>query len=154
LILFHSTPFTEAVIQETMRITSFAPFGVFHTTMEDTEFHGYLIPKDTLIIPNLHGVHHSVDVWGDPETYRPERFLSEDGRSVKKNEAFVAFSVGKRVCVGESFARDQTYLFLTNIFYKYKAVPDPVDPEPSLQPEGGFILEPKPYTIIFRERLV
>ena len=149
-----STPYTEAVIQETLRFSSIVPWGLFHNTMEDVELRGYLIPKDTLVIANLHSVHHNVDIWGDPKNFRPERFLSEDGKSVKKSEeAFIPFSVGKRVCVGEALARDQLYLFLTNIFHKFSVHPDPADPKPSLEPDGAFPLEAKPYTVVFKERI-
>ena len=127
---------------------------MFHSTLEDVEFRGYLIPKDTLVIANLHSVHYNVDIWGDPKVFRPERFLSEDGKTVKKNEeALIPFSVGKRICVGEALARDQLYLFLTNIFYKFSVIPDPADPNPSLEPGGAFTLEAKPFTVIFKERI-
>ncbi len=71
---------------------------------------------------------------------------------MKRNESLIPFSVGKRVCVGEVLARDQIYLFLTNIFYRFTAIPDPNDPKPSMDPEGSFALQAKPYTVIFKER--
>jgi len=148
-----STPYTEALIQETFRMSSIVPFNLIHSTTQDVKFHGYTLPKDTLVITNLHSVHHDVKTWGDPENFRPERFLSPDGKTVKRSESLIPFSTGKRVCVGEVLARDQIYVFLTNIFYKFKAVPDPKDPKPSMEPEGSFALQAKPFTVIFKERL-
>jgi cytochrome P450 len=120
--------------------------------MEDVDVRGYRIPKGTLIIPNLHALHHSQETWGDPENFRPERFLSDDGQLVKRHESLVLFSVGKRVCIGETMARDQIYLFLTNILYKFQILPDNSVSNPEWKPAGAFILEPKHYNVIFKER--
>jgi cytochrome P450 family 2 subfamily U polypeptide 1 len=79
--------------------------------------------------------------------------LSEDGKTVKWNEPLLAFSTGKRVCVGEVMARDEIYLVLTNIVSKYQVLPDPADPKPSIIPTGAFSLEAKPYTVIFKDRV-
>lgn len=32
---------------------------------------GYFIPKNTIIIPNLYGAHHDLEVWKDPYSFRP-----------------------------------------------------------------------------------
>jgi len=95
-IYVYSTPYAEAVIQEILRFSSPGPTGLIHSTMEDVEFHGYLIPKDTLVIANIHAVLYDVKTWGDPENFRPERFLSQDEKSVKRHESFFVFLVGKR----------------------------------------------------------
>jgi cytochrome P450 family 2 subfamily U polypeptide 1 len=151
---YFRTPYAEAIVQETLRFSSLVPWGLFHNTLEEVELGGFRIPKDTLIIPNLHAVHYNPDIWGDPENFRPERFLSEDGngKTVKRNDALLAFSAGKRVCIGEALARDQVYLFMTNILSKYQVLPDPADSEPSLVPVGAFALEPQPFTVVFKER--
>ncbi len=44
-----SMPYTEALIAETLRYSTITPQGVQHRAMRDQEFHGYLIPKDTVI---------------------------------------------------------------------------------------------------------
>src|SRR5437868_4098343 len=111
-------PYTEAVIAETLRYSSLTPMGVFHTTMEDVEFHGYSIPKGTIVMPNQFYVHHDPKVWGDPMNFRPERFLTSEG-TFKKHEALIPFSIGRRQCLGEALARDSLFLFATNLFQKY-----------------------------------
>ena len=57
--------YTEAVMLEVFRNSSIVPFGVFHSAMEDVTFHGYNIPKDTVIMGNLWEVHHDKEVWGN-----------------------------------------------------------------------------------------
>jgi cytochrome P450 len=70
--------------------------------MADTTFHGYDIKKGTMIIANLFSVHRDPESWGDPENFRPERFLSPDGKTVIRNESSMSFSVGKRQCPGRN----------------------------------------------------
>lgn len=117
---------------EVMRFSTLIPMGVIHTALEDVEFHGYTIPKGTLLMPNLYCVMKDPKIWGDPETFRPSRFLSPDGKSTVKNEAFLPFSIGKRVCLGESLARDELFLFLTTLFQTFRVTTVPGAPKPTL----------------------
>lgn len=84
----------EAFIAEMLRYASFTPLGLFHATQETVEFHGYSIPKGTIIFPNLWQVHFDKKLWGDPKNFRPERFLDDNGHFVE-NKNLMAFSVGK-----------------------------------------------------------
>ena len=63
---------------------------------------------------NIYAIHHEKETWGDPYVYRPERFLSPDGKTVIKHEALVAFSAGKRVCPGS------LDLVFSNLIITYK----------------------------------
>ncbi|ODN00935.1 Methyl farnesoate epoxidase [Orchesella cincta] len=145
-----SMPYTTALIDEILRYSSITPGGVQHRATEDKEFKGYLIEKDTWIFPNLHHLHHNPAIWGDPETFRPERFLTEDGK-FKKNENLIPFQIGRRQCVGESLARNTIFLFLANIFRSFTISFDPSAPEPSLDPVG-LILTPQPFSVVMKER--
>lgn len=146
-------PYTEAVITETLRFASFTPQGVHHKALKDQEFKGYLIPKGTIIVANLHYIHYDPAVWGDPQNFRPERFLSEDGKTFKKHEAFLAFSTGRRQCLGESLARESLFLFSTNVFQRFWFDFDKTGPDHGYKPEISFVLHPKPYRVILRDRL-
>ena len=59
---------------------------------------GYHIPKDSLVLANIHAAHMDENYWGDPENMRPERFLDKQG-NLKRQEAFMAFSVGESLIV-------------------------------------------------------
>lgn len=106
-----------------------------------------------MIIPNLYSVHHSTEIWGDPEAFRPERFLTEDGQRVLKSENLLAFGTGKRACLGEALARDIYFLFLTSIFQRFEIVADPKNPRPSIEPKPGFFLEAQKFEVIFKDRI-
>lgn len=87
-------PFTMATTMEVMRHADLAPLGVAHSATEDTHFRGHFIPKGTMIIPYMHGVLHDKQFWGDPEEFRPQRFLNENGSAVIP-EQFVPFAIGE-----------------------------------------------------------
>ncbi|ODM92810.1 Methyl farnesoate epoxidase [Orchesella cincta] len=69
-----SLPYTEAILLETLRLSSITPLGVPHRMVEDTMFHGYLLPKDVTIIAGLYTIHHDPKIWGeDVNEFRPEK---------------------------------------------------------------------------------
>ncbi|KAF8721962.1 cytochrome P450, partial [Rhizoctonia solani] len=45
--------YTDALVQEVMRMCPPVPLGLAHLSTEDIEFHGYRIPKGTTINPNI-----------------------------------------------------------------------------------------------------
>lgn len=145
-------PYTEAVINEVMRFSSMVPLAVFHSATEDIKFRGYNIPKGTLIIPNLYGAMQDVDVWGDPETFRPERFLSPDEKTLLKNDAYIPFSTGKRICLGMTLAQDELFLFTSSLFQKFKVGPDPNGEKLSIEYYNASVLVPKPHNLVLEER--
>ena len=146
-------PYTEAVVLETLRMSSLMPFGIPHTITKDISFHEYLIPKDSVILANIYDVHHSEKSWGDPEAFRPERFLTVDGKEINKNHPpVVAFSIGKRACLGETLARDNIFLFLTSLFQRFRILSDPANPSKPKMPGGLFRTAPT-FKVIFEDRL-
>ena len=48
-----SLPYITAITKECLRWLTVAPFGVPHSSTEDDEYNGYLIPKGSLILPNI-----------------------------------------------------------------------------------------------------
>ncbi|ODN00380.1 Cytochrome P450 2D4 [Orchesella cincta] len=145
-------PYTEAVIMEVLRLSNVFPNGVMHRMLDDFEFHGFLFPKGVTVISNLYKILHDPEIWGDADTFRPERFLSEDGKKLVKHEAFVPFSVGKRQCLGESLARDTLFLIITCIFQKYTIISDPEKPIPDFEPPPGFLHETKHFKFLVKNR--
>lgn len=55
-------PYIEAFINEVLRFSTITPF-VAHATPEDTTLGDYNIPKQTLVIGNLWGIHHDRKVF-------------------------------------------------------------------------------------------
>ncbi|CAD5111503.1 DgyrCDS809 [Dimorphilus gyrociliatus] len=79
-------PFTSATILEVLRWISHIPLLLPHKAVVDTNLMGYRIPRDTSIFVNVAAVHKNEKFWGDPQNFRPERFLKEDGSLLEHQE--------------------------------------------------------------------
>ncbi|XP_052770144.1 cytochrome P450 2F3-like [Mya arenaria] len=112
-------PYVEATILETLRFGSNVPLSVPHSVTEDVAFRGFIIPKGTLVLPNLASVHYDPNNFEDPLTFRPERFLSADGMAVVPSEKLIPFSLGPRACLGETLARTELFMYTTRLVQKY-----------------------------------
>ncbi|KAL8615481.1 hypothetical protein ACOMHN_053817 [Nucella lapillus] len=144
-------PYVEAAMLECQRFADIAPFSVTHAASEDAEVGGFFIPKGTIIIPNVHSVHFDPHLWGDPDHFRPERFLDEQGEVIRP-DYLIPFFIGKRSCPGEGLARMELFLFLTTLLQRYEIRPALQGTLPSLQGHIGITYTPFPYTVSFVQR--
>ncbi|XP_031669594.1 cytochrome P450 2K1-like [Oncorhynchus kisutch] len=141
-------PYTNAVIHETQRLANIAPMAVPHTTSRDVTFQGYFIKKGTSVIPLLTSVLQDDSEWESPHTFNPSHFLDEQGGFVKR-DAFMAFSAGRRVCLGEGLARMELFLFFTSLLQRFRFSPPPgvTEYDLDLTPLPGFTLHPSPHQL-------
>ncbi|CAG5120658.1 unnamed protein product [Candidula unifasciata] len=143
--------YLNAAIMETQRSASIVPFSLVHMCTADTTVLGYFIPKGTVIFPNLDAVLLDKKTWGDPLNFRPERFLDAEGNLVIP-EQFVPFSLGRRVCLGESLAKMELFLFLSALIQKFEFLPADPNNLPTCKSVFGVTSAPLPFQIRFVER--
>uniref|UniRef100_A0A8C5FLL8 Cytochrome P450 1A n=1 Tax=Gadus morhua TaxID=8049 RepID=A0A8C5FLL8_GADMO len=111
---------------------------------KDTSLDGYFIPKDTCVFINQWQINHDPELWKEPSTFNPDRFLSADGSELNKlaGEKVMLFGMGKRRCIGEMVARNEVFLFLAILVQRltFHAVPgEPLD----MTPEYGLTMKHK-----------
>ena len=146
--LSDNIPYLEAFIWELQRFHTILPTGAPHAVSTEGEgrLRGYTIPKDATILFNLNGVHNNKTTWGDPEVFRPERFLNDDGEFVKHPHV-IPFGIGKRSCLGELLARQELYIFTAMISQRFKILPEEGTDQIDSTPDFGFTRVPKPFRI-------
>ncbi|KAH9174412.1 cytochrome P450 [Lactarius sanguifluus] len=94
-------PYIEAICKELLRWQMVAPMGFPHASTEDGVYRGFFIPKGSTMIVNSwfpRGILHNPELYPDPETFNPERFLNDDGTFRDDPMISLAFGGGKRIC--------------------------------------------------------
>ncbi|KAK6334214.1 hypothetical protein TWF696_002715 [Orbilia brochopaga] len=106
-------PYVEAVLKETWRWMPIASLGLPHTSNEEDEFHGYRIPKGSIILPSIAWFARDPKMYSEPEQFKPERFLGKDGiREEEMDPQKFTFGFGRRVCPGRYSADANMFLMI------------------------------------------
>ena len=145
--------YLEAAIHETLRLATVAPFTFAHNTTCDTTLAGYKLPKDTRVFYNIHAINHDERHWENPEEFKPERWLDDNGVFIRKlNDSYLSFSAGKRVCFGQALAKMELFVVLAQVYQRFEFVPADGEPLPQLNGRVSITHEPFPYKICARKR--
>ncbi|KAG8445789.1 hypothetical protein GDO86_010539 [Hymenochirus boettgeri] len=140
-----SMPYTNAVIHEIQRIATIIPNNLPRATTKDVTFRGYFIPKGTYVITLLTSVLKDKTRFEKPDEFYPQHFLDSEGNFVR-NEAFLPFSAGKRICAGENLAVMELFLFFTRLFQNFTFQP-PAGAVLDFTPRPGITTPPFPHEI-------
>ncbi|XP_055992016.1 cytochrome P450 2B4-like [Sorex fumeus] len=145
-------PYTDAVIHEIQRFSDLTPIGVPHCVIKETYFRGYHLPKDTTVYPIMSSVLHDPLHFEKPDDFYPGHFLDAEG-NFRKQEAFIPFSMGKRLCIGEGLARSELFLFFTSMLQNFSLrsskAPEDIDLTPR---ENGLGKLPPVFQLCFLPR--
>lgn len=132
------------VIQESMRI--YPPAWLTdRVSIEDDEINGYYIPKNTMMVAYIHGIHHSPDLWEKPELFLPERFAKENHKA-RHSFAYMPFGGGPRLCIGNNFALMEMQLVLARMIrqFDFSTIPgQEIEGQPliTLRPKYGIKMQ-------------
>jgi cytochrome P450 len=128
-------PYLEWVINEAWRVYPPA-WTQGRMAIEAFDLDGYHLPVGTIALFSQWVLHHLPDIWGDPDTFRPERWDPATAEKLPQF-AYFPFGGGPRICIGMPFAQMETKLLLATILQRYT---------PRLKP--GFALELQPRVTI------
>uniref|UniRef100_A0A3Q2Z1G0 Cytochrome P450, family 17, subfamily A, polypeptide 2 n=1 Tax=Hippocampus comes TaxID=109280 RepID=A0A3Q2Z1G0_HIPCM len=128
-------PYLDSIINEGMRIRPVSPVLIPHIAMSDSR---YTKKNQGRSVEPCH------------KTF-PDRFLDDQGQRVTPS-CFLPFGAGPRICVGESLARMELFLFLSSMLQRMSfMLPGGATP-PNLQGRLGVVLQPLPYKVAVRPR--
>jgi cytochrome P450 len=86
----------------------------------------------------MHHLLHDPEVFKDPESFCPERYLDAEGNLLPADDPVmrhtIPFGLGPRVCAGMLFAQYRLFLWVATLFQRFNIEPDPAHPLPG----GGF----------------
>ncbi|TDL15532.1 cytochrome P450 [Rickenella mellea] len=150
-------PYLNAVIKETLRWRPMGPLAVPHRSSQDDVYEGHFIPAGTLIFPNVWAMHHDESIYPDPEDFKPERFLAEDGVTPihyaddAKDLGVHTFGFGRRSCIGYTVANNALALNAASIVFAFHidkakdASGNDITPDPNDLLDEGLAVRPTPF---------
>ncbi|KAB7494920.1 Methyl farnesoate epoxidase, partial [Armadillidium nasatum] len=88
-----SLVYTDATLMEVLRMRGPLPIMIPHRVTKDATVCGFNLPSDTLLLINVFSVQMDKKYWGDPEHFRPERFITPENK-IRKEERLIPFGKG------------------------------------------------------------
>ncbi len=99
-----SEEYVDAVVKETLRLCPAVPV-VMRRLTEPMQLSGYTIPADTIVAPCVYLMHRRADLYPQPRSFQPERFLDDEGGRATNTYTWIPFGGGVRRCVAVVFAQ-------------------------------------------------
>ncbi|KAJ7859776.1 cytochrome P450 [Mycena olivaceomarginata] len=120
-------PYLLAVSKEVMRYAPVANLALPHQVTQDDSYAGYRIPAGTTIVPNVWAVLHDPELYPEPFTFDPERFVHGSDASDLRASAHAGqpdpnayiFGFGRRKCPGIQFAEPTLLLSMACILHAF-----------------------------------
>ncbi|KAJ9077141.1 hypothetical protein DSO57_1019581 [Entomophthora muscae] len=110
-----------AVIYETIRMAPVAFLLARTTACVIDDLLPFPLDKGQAILTHLGLCLRRPDVWTDPDTFNPSRFLSPDHLQLDRNaiKQMMGFGVGPRMCIGQQFALVEQRVLLSMLVQRY-----------------------------------
>ncbi|KAJ7078024.1 cytochrome P450 [Mycena belliarum] len=154
-------PYVDALCKEVLRWHIATPTGVPHRTREDFVYtrggQPMLIPKDSLIIPNLWKMTHDPERYSNPMVFDPTRFIATETKPADPDPTKICFGFGRRICPGKLLADTILFLACSALLAGFeitKARENGVVVEPRAGQRTGIVSRPFPFKCSVKPRSV
>ncbi len=118
--------YLDAVVKESLRLRPVIP-GVGRVVRgEPFRLNGYSVPPGVEINPSIRMIHRRADVYPEPRSFRPERFLGDDPPDTY---TWIPFGGGSRRCLGASFAQLEMRLVIRRVLERCALRPAVAEPD-------------------------
>ncbi|KAJ7075379.1 putative monooxygenase [Mycena belliarum] len=144
-----SLPYIRSIMTEVLRWHPAVPLGVPHSVKRDDIYEGVLLPKGSLMIPNVWYMLHDSEVFANPDVFDPDRYHNLDSEMEKVTE--LVFGFGRRVCPGKLFA-EGTFFAIVATLLSTCEISAPVDASgktmiPEVTFSSGTIIFPSSFEV-------
>lgn len=111
-------PYLRAVLDEGLRMMPPVSFSLpRRTPAEGCVIMNEFVPGETTVSITAESAHRDPQVFPDPDTFKPERWLGEAGRELQSG--FIAFSTGGRGCIGRNISYLEQTVLLASVVHRY-----------------------------------
>ncbi|KAF6257977.1 CYP97C3 [Scenedesmus sp. NREL 46B-D3] len=109
-------------VNESMRLYPHPPVLLRRARVPDVLPGGYEVVKGQDVMISVYNIHHSPQVWDDPESFLPERFPLDQPIPTEQNTEYryIPFSGGPRKCVGDQFALMEAVVALAVLLKRFE----------------------------------
>lgn len=104
------------VVDETLRLRGPVAMTA-RNVVEADNIMGYAVNAGDVVMPLFWALHRREEIWPDPERFDPERFDPENARG-RDAWAYLPFSGGQRVCIGNTFSLTEAVLLIALIMQR------------------------------------
>ncbi|KAM0562944.1 hypothetical protein ACHAPJ_001785 [Fusarium lateritium] len=158
-----SLPLLHAVVTETLRLHAPIPGPQpRQTPKEGCYIGGHYIPGNVRIASLAYTLHRDVDVFPQPEQWKPERWLTQassgpgdkttepsqdEMRLREMHKRFWAFGSGGRMCIGSNFAMNEMKFILAAIYANFQTT---VVDDRGIEQEDAYTARPVGERLVIR----
>jgi sterol 22-desaturase len=100
--LLEKASYTRAVVKEILRYRPPVTMVPYIAKKPFPITTSYTVPKGAMVIPTLYPALHDPEVYPEPESFNPDRWLSGDAEKQTKN--WLVFGTGPHICLGQYYA--------------------------------------------------
>ncbi|KAH9987414.1 cytochrome P450 [Russula vinacea] len=154
-------PYIEALCKELARWQMVTPMGVPRSSDNDDVYKGFFIPKGSVIVANAWAILHDPETYPDPEEFKPERFLNEDGTVRDDPTLSLVFGAGKRICPGRHFVDATVFIVTSSVLSAFNVTKakdengNEIPVKAAVDVSGGVVIQPERFecSIIPRDKV-
>ncbi|KIX02156.1 uncharacterized protein Z518_08095 [Rhinocladiella mackenziei CBS 650.93] len=123
---YSKLPYVSQVVKEAMRWRPVGPLGFPHALTEGKSIHGMFLPKGSIVILNIWGLHNDESRFPNPDKFDPDRYA---GRTLLAPEYAVSadyesrdhymYGTGRRLCPGIHLAERNLFLGMSKLLWAF-----------------------------------
>uniref|UniRef100_A0A7N1A0G8 Cytochrome P450 n=1 Tax=Kalanchoe fedtschenkoi TaxID=63787 RepID=A0A7N1A0G8_KALFE len=120
-----SLRYLSGVIKEVLRMHPPGPLLSWaRLSITDTTVDGHHVPAGTTAMVNMWAICRDPQVWSDPLSFKPERFLGDEEFSIMGSDLRLApFGSGRRSCPGKSLGLATVSYWVASMMHEFEWLP-------------------------------
>ncbi|XP_074264864.1 geraniol 8-hydroxylase-like [Silene latifolia] len=111
--------YLQAVIKETLRLHPAVPLLLPRKVDLDVKLFEFTVPKNAQVLVNAWAIGRDPDIWQNPYSFEPERFLGSQIDVKGHDFELIPFGAGRRICPGLPLAIRMLHLMLGSLIHGF-----------------------------------